>query len=245
MKILLQTTILFYSNLFCLLCCSGHILQEKNPSLKQNLDDSVEKAANILIDLDQFIESSFNADATVNQLYSSQNEQSDIQSLREEKFSAVLQDLNKIETQIKEAIARANSNRQMRLVMRLRPLLSYVNHINRNMELLRARVVAVATLSNLSVTVNEVLDQFGDVMTSSMGMGASSPSTTGHHLPTPASSVPTQTSTSPKVTRSPTRPLQTDRVEMKSNPGVATTTMTYNEVESAENFFKNIISQRD
>jgi hypothetical protein len=38
------------------------------------------------------------------------------------------------------------------------------------MDLLRNRVVAVTTLSTIAFTVNEVVDQFADVMTSTLGM---------------------------------------------------------------------------
>ncbi|CAG2161975.1 unnamed protein product [Oppiella nova] len=137
--------------------------------------DAIELTAKLLIDLDEKIEKSLETDTTVktvnkfSQLYIPPNE-NEIASVREEKFSEVLRDLAKMETQIQEAIRQAQVNRRYQLVARLRPLLNYVTHIRRNMDLLRNRMVAVTTLSTIAFTVNEVVDQFGDVMTSSFGM---------------------------------------------------------------------------
>ncbi|XP_027199531.1 uncharacterized protein LOC113793668 [Dermatophagoides pteronyssinus] len=118
-------------------------------------DDHVETPSSIVIDEDKQ-----QVDDTKNQ------------DQQEERFSVLLTDLKKIDEMIGIAIAKANLNRQYRLVMRLRPLQSYVQQIYRNLESLRARVVAIATLSNLAITVNDVLVQFGDVMTSSQIMSS-------------------------------------------------------------------------
>jgi len=136
--------------------------------------DPIEMTAKLLIDLDKKIEECLEIDRNVainkyTQLYIPPNE-NEIASAREEKFSEVLRDLSKMEKQIQEAINQANANRRYVVVARLRPLLNYVGHIRRNMDLLRSRVVAVATLSTIAFTVNEVIDQFGDVMTSSIGL---------------------------------------------------------------------------
>ncbi|XP_054160225.1 uncharacterized protein LOC128958402 [Oppia nitens] len=137
--------------------------------------DAIELTAKLLIDLDEKIdkclETEITAVKTVNkfsQLYIPPNE-NEIANQREEKFSEVLRDLAKMETQIQEAIKQAQANRRYQLVARLRPLLNYVGHIRRNMDLLRNRMVAVTTLSSLAFTVNEIVDQFADVMTSSFG----------------------------------------------------------------------------
>jgi hypothetical protein len=136
--------------------------------------DAIELTAKLLIDLDEKIEECLGVEKVktvdkFSQLYIPPNE-NEIASVREEKFSEVLRDLAKLETQIQEAITQANSNRRFLLVARLRPLLNYVTHIRRNMDLLRNRVVAVTTLSTIAFTVNEVVDQFADVMTSTLGM---------------------------------------------------------------------------
>lgn len=137
--------------------------------------DAIELTAKLLIDLDEAIEQCLQNDYSVRspskftQLYIPPNE-NEIASVREEKFSEVLRDLAKMETQIQEAIRQAQTNRRYALVARLRPLLNYVTHIRRNMDLLRNRMVAVTTLSTIAFTVNEVVDQFADVMTSNFGL---------------------------------------------------------------------------
>ena len=137
--------------------------------------DAIELTAKLLIDLDETIEKCLENDYSVRspskftQLYIPPNE-NEIASVREEKFSEVLRDLAKMETQIQEAIKQAQTNRRYALVARLRPLLNYVVQIRRNMDLLRNRMVAVTTLSTIAFTVNEVVDQFADVMTSNFGL---------------------------------------------------------------------------
>ena len=159
--LILQTIALFY-------CINGVAVNE----IKL---DAIELTAKLLIDLDEKIEKCLETDTTVktvnkfSQLYIPPNE-NEIASVREEKFSEVLRDLAKMETQIQEAIRQAQVNRRYQLVARLRPLLNYVTHIRRNMDLLRNRMVAVTTLSTIAFTVNEVVDQFADVMTSSFGL---------------------------------------------------------------------------
>ena len=208
-----------------------------------NSINRIESAAKLLINLDESIEIFLQDEPTLtNHFYIGQteisitnNSQSENED-REEKFSVILQDLSKIEDQIKEAISKANLNRQYRLVMRLRPLLSYVNHIHRNMEILRTRVVTIATLSNIAMTANEMVDQFADVMTSSLGLS------TGivHHkdkLSTVVSNSITKLNETFNVS---TRPMQTT-IHSNLAPEV-TTTLSYTE-EDSENFLKNIINQ--
>lgn len=89
---------------------------------------------------------------------------------REEKFSEVLKDLTQLEQQIHELIREANSKRRFAQAARLRSLLTYVGHIKRNLDLLRNRVVAIATLSTIAATVNEVVDRFGDVVINASNM---------------------------------------------------------------------------
>lgn len=141
----------------------------------ENIEVSIEKiegAAKLLINLDEIIERALETEKPAGLYFADEilNETIASNADREEKFSIVLQELNQIEEHIKETMNKANANRQFRLVMRLRPLVGYVGHLRRNMESLRTRVVAVATLSNLAITVNEVVDRFGDVMTSSAGL---------------------------------------------------------------------------
>jgi len=161
--------ILFSFQLFCL---SKSLA---NDDMKYDMKlDAIELTAKLLIDLDEKIEKCLEVETEkkvdkFSQLYIPPNE-NEIASVREEKFSEVLRDLAKMEAQIQEAIKQANANRRHVLVARLRPLLTYVTHIRRNMDLLRNRVVAVTTLSTIAFTVTEVIDQFGDVMTSTFGM---------------------------------------------------------------------------
>lgn len=215
-------------------------LQVSQTSQEADSVDGVENTAKLLINLDQDIEKVLQA-PVLGHFYLAQSEEtltngSDSNGDREEKFSLVLQDLTKIEDQIKDAISKANTNRQYRLVMRLRPLLSYVNHIHRNMEMLRTRVVAIATLSNLAVTVTEVLDQFGDVMTSSLGLssGIVPPK---DRVPATGSASVSKPSELPKASSepAPTTPGSSPVPE-------AGTTLSYTEVDS-ENFLKKIINQ--
>ena len=151
------------------ICCVNSL------ALNDSKLDGIELTAKMLIDLDQTIEKCLENDETIktvnkfSQLYIPPNE-NEIASVREEKFSEVLRDLAKMETQIQDAIKQAQANRRYQLVARLRPLLNYVTHIRRNMDLLRNRMVAVTTLSTIAFTVNEVVDQFADVMTSTFAM---------------------------------------------------------------------------
>lgn len=80
------------------------------------------------------------------------------------RFSQVMEDLNRLETQIRDAIARATANRQYRILSRLRPLLTLTRVIRRNMEVLRSRMVAVATMATLERLANDAVEQFADVM---------------------------------------------------------------------------------
>ncbi|KAI2808427.1 hypothetical protein BLOT_006369 [Blomia tropicalis] len=214
---------------------------------KRDQLDQVENIARLLIQLDEDIDRILGDSIQLDHFYF--GDDTPLVSngvpnngVREEKFSAVLQDLNKIEENIKEAITKANANRQYRLVMRLRPLLSYVNHIHRNMEMLRTRVVAIATLSNLSVTVTEVLDQFGDVMTGSMGL-------TGGNVPVkevPPKDAPNPL-VSPAVEKKPdntgnVQPEST-KLEAKSTPSTGTTSMYLSSTPiDADDYLKKIIN---
>ena len=137
---------------------------------------------------------------------------------QEEKFSVVLADLKQVADTIREGISKANQNRQFRLVLRLRPLLNYVNQIQHNMEMLRTRVVAIATLSNLTESVSEVIDQFGDVMTSSLGLAGSL---------IPAAAVPGGSQTQPVVSATAPAGQETaasgnDKRRLQTNSGAET-----------------------
>lgn len=256
-----------------------------NDHLKDEIDP-VENAAKLLIQLDQIVENAFNSDANVDvttsrsetvsdrnndhqlyvdndnlgvptQLYSP-DWQSKHQPRQEERFSSILDDLKQIETQIKEAILVANAKRQFRLVMRLRPLLSYITQVHRNMELLRTRVVAIATLSNISTTVNDVMIQFGDVMTSSSAMASGmlhqkpknrDPQNSNDEIDggtVGATSMKmfdvSQTSaTTPIIRSSPNMYTSSSNNSGEASSMVsAPTTLSYMEIDS-ETFFKNIL----
>lgn len=163
--------------------------------------DFVENAAKLLIDLDEAIQHITQPEPSLDHFYLDQdiasvnNNVSVIDDHRQDKFASVSEDLAGIEEHIKIAITKANDNRQFRLVMRLRPLQSYVNHLRRNMETLRTRVVSVATLSNLAFTVNEVLDQFGDVMLNSINLPSAT--TRPNRIQIPSRGSPANASTSP------------------------------------------------
>lgn len=187
--------------------------------------DQLEMVAKLLIELDQQIENSGE------QLYYEQDQLQENQVAKEEKFSVVLQDLAKIEQQIKDAIAKANSNRQLRLVMRLRPLLGYVGQIRKNMETLRVRVVTITTLTNLSVSVNDVLDQFGNAMLTNLST-----------VP-----VPTRLTITSTTTTSTTPVITTVTESPSTTTMVASPTTARPEVDPAyemdnANFFKKVLS---
>lgn len=206
---------------------SGVVLSERQ------LVDVAEKTAKLLIGLDLSVEKALQSKSTpLNHLYFAEAAQVNLSNVteegmgsKEEKFTLVLLDLVKIEETIKEAISKANANRQFRLVMRLRPLLSYMTHIRNSVQMLRTRVVAISTLSNLGVTVTEVLDQFTEVMSSSLGLGA--PSTVR------------QTTVLPSV-----KSTESAVSTLASSTAVSeqTTTLPYAELEQ-ENYLKSIISE--
>lgn len=196
--------------------------------------DVTEKTAKLLISLDLSVEKALQSESTfLNNLYFaeatevSRSNVTEGTGSKEEKFTLVLLDLVKIEETIKEAISKANANRQFRLVMRLRPLLSYVTHIHRNVEMLRTRLVAISTLSNLGVTVTEVLDQFTEVMSSSLGLGA--PNTVRQTTVLP----------SVKSTESAVSTLASSTAVPEQ-----TTTLPYAELEQ-ESYLKSIISENN
>lgn len=213
---------------------------DANPIDTTGPNDSVEETAKLLIQVDEMIEKI----AESQHLYINNEEVTTPAAEKiqeEERFSAILNDIKKIEEMIKEAIVKANSNRQYRLVLRLRPLLSYVNQIYRNMEQLRARVVAVATLSNLHSTVNDVLVQFADVVTSSSSLSTgilSKPNQniriTSVNSNVPSSAATTATTSASNNSRTTNVPSNKDA----STPLSITTTSTLN---NDEKFFKNFL----
>nr|XP_046912430.1 uncharacterized protein LOC124493395 [Dermatophagoides farinae] len=210
-------------------------------------DDHVEassSSSSVVIDDDG--DSKMAIDHNVNNQQVDESADSKNQYQQEERFSVLLTDLKKIEEMIGIAIVKANLNRQYRLVMRLRPLQTYVQQIYRNLESLRARVVAIATLSNLAITVNDVLVQFGDVMTSSqiMSSGMIPKNPPPKILPgitnfsssniVPIAVESTKTTTTNRII---SESSSTKIVTTTENP----TTLSYVEVD-AEHFFQNILS---
>lgn len=244
--------------LLILLLLVGPLLAVENFENIEASVDKIERAAKLLIDLDEVIERALETEkpATLYFAEESLNETASATSNadREEKFSIVLQELDKIEEQIKETMSKANANRQFRLAMRLRPLVGYVGHLRRNMESLRTRVVAVATLSNLAITVNEVVDQFGDVMTSSVGLS------TGI-VPNPERVRRPQPPVASTSTHRPNRRTTTLAPELKAVPLAASsssssssssatpttqsTTLASVETNEPDNFLKKIIHEED